>query len=72
MTESPRNRLIGPVSGDQAIEVLKALQAEVIKLRAACKALAKECHTTKRAIFPTSNLSTAKTTIDDLLGDCEI
>jgi hypothetical protein len=43
------------VSGDVA-----QLKAEVLKLRKACAALALECHATKRAIFPTTNLSTAK------------
>ena len=62
----------GHMDPDTVCNIINCLQAEVIKLRKACVALALECHATKRAIFPTTNLSTAKTTIADILGECEI
>ena len=59
------------MSHDTISTELVKLRGEILKLRRACTALALECHATKRAIFPTSNLATAKTTIKDLLGEFE-
>lgn len=60
------------MSHDTISTELVKLRGEILKLRKACTALALECHATKRAIFPTSNLATAKRTVADILGECEL